>query len=149
MKKGFTLIELLVVVLIIGILSAVALPQYEKAVEKARAAHGITYVKNIRDAEERYFLANNEYTCDLTKLDLEQACPKDFDCRCYDNDAVQAARASKGYSITTGFSRRSNQILGTKIYCVAAHSGGDAFCRSYSSEPIDDFDDGLKRYEIK
>ena len=49
-KKGFTLIELLVVVLIIGILSSVALPQYTNAVEKSRSTEAWTTLKAINDA---------------------------------------------------------------------------------------------------
>ena len=51
MQKGFTLIELLVVVLIIGILAAVALPNYETAVAKSRAVYFASIYRAIRSAQ--------------------------------------------------------------------------------------------------
>ena len=68
---AFTLIELLVVVLIIGILAAIALPQYQKAVMKSRYAILKPLVRALCEAEEIYYLANNEYTTQLANLDID------------------------------------------------------------------------------
>ncbi len=77
-NAGFTLIELLVVVLIIGILAAVALPKYELAVEKARAAEPLSVLKSLRDAQEVYYMANGSYATSFDDLDIEVPESKNF-----------------------------------------------------------------------
>ena len=69
--SGFTLIELLVVVLIIGILASVALPQYEKAVEKSRATQALALLKSYGQAFQSYYLANGSYPSSFDQLDVD------------------------------------------------------------------------------
>ena len=69
-NAAFTLIELLVVVLIIGILAAIAMPQYQVAVAKARYTQNIILVKAVYEAQQRYFMANGVYADHFDSLDI-------------------------------------------------------------------------------
>ncbi len=68
---GFTLIELLIVVLIIGVLTAVALPKYQKAVDRSRYATLMPVASSIKNAQEAFYMASAEYSDDLQNLDIQ------------------------------------------------------------------------------
>ena len=72
-KKGFTLIELLVVVLIIGILAAMAMPAYFKAVERARASEADTLIGTVVNAQQRYKMKTGKFTTNWRALDVAPA----------------------------------------------------------------------------
>ncbi len=70
MQKGFTLIEMLVVVLIIGILATVALPQYQRSIERARSTQARQTLLALAEAQHSYFLQNREYAAKFKHLNV-------------------------------------------------------------------------------
>lgn len=74
MRKGFTLLEVLIVVIIIGILAAIALPQYMSTIEKARSAEAVAQLGSFRAAMERRWYdqyASGSYTAAATTAALD------------------------------------------------------------------------------
>ena len=159
-KRGFTLIELLVVVLIIGILSSVALPQYTKAVEKSRATQGMVLVNSLVTAQKVYYMANGKYAAGFDELDIDlpgnpvgaSAVIKDFDIRMDEMNNSSLAHIQAMYNrqewgrnwyILFYFSR-------DKLYCVA-HTGSEAgnrLCKSFSLQPENCPEGGFLCYPV-
>ena len=67
-NAGFTLIELLVVVLIIGILAAIALPQYTKAVERSRMAEAVQVLGDLATAQSIFYMQHNGFANGVSDL---------------------------------------------------------------------------------
>ena len=75
--KGFTLIELMIVVALIGILSAIAIPQYSSYVVKGNRAAAQAFLLDVANREKQYLLDARVYTDSLTTLSA--TAPKEVD----------------------------------------------------------------------
>ena len=106
---GFTLIELLVVVLIIGILAAVAVPQYQKAVARSRYVKLKVAGESLSQAQEIYYLANGRYASNFEELDL--SFPPELGCY-FVNQEWGCSLKSKNTDLVTYY------VLAGKRYCV-------------------------------
>lgn len=157
--KGFTLIELLVVVLIIGILSSVALPQYSKAVEKSRMVQAVSVLHPLRQAVDAWVLGNGYDSVELVgrpasrpvgelDIDVEQLAncqsgqdvcrSKDFsyDVWCYGSGCnIVICREKSGGARSYCLRNVKSGTAGAwSKYCEGATDEGYSICQSLGSD---------------
>ena len=154
-KEGFTLIELLVVVLIIGILSAVAVPQYQVAVMKSRFIKLYNISRAYQRAAQEYILANGEWPASFEDLSIdapagmEEATPSGSSCvmndefYCCMKTAVSGQQESgiicglADYSLGYSYSYKSasSTTVKNRHDCVAKQTNNIAnkLCSTYNT----------------
>ena len=142
-NKGFTLIELLVVVLIIGILAAMAMPQYFKAVERSRMTEADTLLGSIAQAQRRKFLQTNKFVTNYKALDVS---PKGATGSSYQTKANGFVVELSGTDFTTGKATATRHAdngtlqyeysltryyQGDNVQCDATTDAGQELCADF------------------
>lgn len=115
-RRGFTITEMMVIVIILGILAAIALPQYKYAVERLKVSEAISILTNVLGAQKRYKFENGEYTPSVADLDVTVPPSKNF-------NALQLL-PNNGASIAS-IKRNSS---GEYAYLLAIHEDGSLIC---------------------
>ena len=133
-SRAFTLIELLVVVLIIGILTAIALPQYEKSVEKTKAAQAFVLLRSVYQAAAAYYMANGTYpqTFDDMGFEIPWTGNKQWnpvasikDTKSNEDWSLQLVHASAGGSLVIYLGRLSGKYTGGGFVMTVENSTGE------------------------
>ena len=134
--KGFTLIELLVVVLIIGILAAIALPQYKMAVGKAKFSTIKSLTKSIQDSAQRYYLIHNTYVGARNNLDID--IPKDITCDIWTNTSDLVMCETNVFGVRTRYyvDRRSGRPYRCLVYSTDTTDTANRLCQQETGKTV-------------
>lgn len=162
-RNAFTLIELLVVVLIIGILAAVAVPQYQKTVWKSRNVQFKTLLSSLEQAQKTYYLANGSYAKNFDELDVDLPFEKATSSLCgisfaHDTDSIRKGKdfeiliTNSGYFIGVwtkgkyqcgGFQTSTNRWL-----CIEKEGYAENFCTQLEKSSFSFSSGGFKHYNL-
>lgn len=142
--KAFTLIELLVVVLIIGILAAIAVPQYQKAVKKSRAMQALSFIKSAGESWERYVLQHGPLSpsdkVDWAAFDIELPGYSGTEDWYYLNSEWRVDWNWAGIWVanrkTTTLRIGYSAYIGGRYFCTSSTAEDKKFCESLGAKDI-------------
>ncbi len=109
-ERGFTLIELMIVIAIIGILSAIAIPQFNKYRTRALNNTALSDLKHAINAQEAYMAENSVYTDSISDL-------QSYGFRSSSNVTLQITSSSDLYTMMTWHQS------GDRTYSVSSEQG--------------------------
>lgn len=100
-KQGFTLVELIAVIIILGILAAVGIPQYRRAMERARGAEAYAGLSNIQEAEKIIYTTNQVYIATASPMTAAEQSTLDINLpQSGWNFGVTSSDSSKNFTAT-------------------------------------------------
>jgi len=130
MCKGFTLLELLTVVIIIAILAAIAIPQFFKAAERARASEAVNLLGVIRSAQIRYYAEHAITTDNCSELDVDVPDLRYFDISTLNCLKQTSYGGTSGTNELANIQRNTFQNPGYGTYTLRIYENGEVKCDS-------------------